>query len=124
VMEAEPILATLGARHRIFLEAEDREIEVAVAEIVAARAVGVELADLLHVENVGEELCGRLGVLGGDCDVLDLRHGRLSICWRALRRAPASNPQSRRSSYPRTPPASATEIFPQRLALVAGAQAP
>ena len=44
VMEAEPVLATFGARHRIVLEAENREIEVAVAEIVASRAVGIDLA--------------------------------------------------------------------------------
>src|SRR5438045_2173084 len=54
VMEAEPVLATCGSRHRIVLAAETREIEVTIAEIVAARAVGIELAAPLHVADGGE----------------------------------------------------------------------
>src|SRR5262249_48938513 len=57
------------------LEVEDRQIEIAVAEVIAPRAMAIELSHLLHAEDLDEEFCRGIGVLRRDCDVLDLRHG-------------------------------------------------
>src|SRR5439155_10555753 len=65
----------LGSGHLIVLEVEDRQVEIAVAEVVARGAGAVHPGDLLHAEDVDVELRGLVHVLGRDGDVLDLRHG-------------------------------------------------
>src|SRR5712692_6940576 len=52
VMDAAEALAALDSGHRVVLEIQDGQIEVAVAEIVAAGVGAVDLADLLHPEHV------------------------------------------------------------------------
>src|SRR3989454_7613145 len=75
VMDAAPVLAALDASHRVVLEVEDRQIEVAVAQIVAPGARTVDLRDFLHAEHLDVELGRLVHVLGREGDVLDLRHG-------------------------------------------------
>jgi len=78
VVDAGPVLAALDAGHRVVLELQDGQVEVAVGEVVAAGVRIVDPADLLHAEHVDVELCRRLGILRGQRDVLDLRHGSSS----------------------------------------------
>src|SRR5262245_10669633 len=75
VMNAAPARAALHAGDRVVLEVEDRQVEVAVAQVVAPGARAVDLRDLLHAEPVDVELRGLVHVLGREGDVLDLRHG-------------------------------------------------
>src|SRR5206468_6756931 len=75
MMDAAPALAALDASHRVVLEVEDRQIEVAVAQVVAPGARAVDLRDLLHAEHVDVELRGLVDILGREGDVFDLRHG-------------------------------------------------
>src|SRR3989454_1571556 len=75
VMDAAPVLAALDASHRVVLEVEDRQIEVAVAQVVTPGARTVDLRDLLHAEHLDVELGRLVHVLGREGDVLDLRHG-------------------------------------------------
>src|SRR5262245_59192148 len=74
-MDPAPASAALHASDRVVLEVEDRQVEVAVAEVVTPGARAVELRDLLHAEHVDVELRGLVHVLGREGDVLDLRHG-------------------------------------------------
>src|SRR6266849_5444064 len=74
VMDAAEALAALDSGHRVVLEIQDGQIEVAVAEIVAAGVGTVDLADLFHPEHVDVELGGLVHVLGRQRDVLDLGH--------------------------------------------------
>src|SRR5713226_3248016 len=74
VMDTAEALAALDSGHRVVLEIQDGQIEVAVAEIVAAGVGAVDLADLLHPEHVDVELGGLVHVLGRQRDVLDLGH--------------------------------------------------
>src|SRR5207244_8508671 len=53
---------------------QDSEIEIPVAQVVAAGIGAVDLADLLHPEYVDVELGGLVHVLGREGDVLDLGH--------------------------------------------------
>src|SRR5712692_1980617 len=64
VVDAAPALATLDPGHRVALEVQDRQVEVAVAEVVALGSRPVELGDLFHAEHVHVELGGRVHVLG------------------------------------------------------------
>src|SRR5262245_37319154 len=73
-MDPAPASAALHASDRVVLEVEDRQVEVAVAEVVAPGARAVDLRDLLHAEHVDVELRGLVHVLGREGDVLDLRH--------------------------------------------------
>src|SRR2546426_1863143 len=75
MMDAAPVLAALDACHRIVLEVEDRQIEVAVAQVVAPGVRAVDLRDLLHAEHLDVELGRLVHILGREGDVLDLRHG-------------------------------------------------
>src|SRR2546430_11934988 len=75
MVDAAVTLASLGPGHLIVLEVENRQVEIAVAEVVARGAGAVHPGDLLHAEDVDVELRGLLHVLGRDGDVLDLRHG-------------------------------------------------
>src|SRR5215813_1748364 len=77
VVDAAPLLAALHARHRVVLEVEDGEVEVAVTQVVAAGVGVVDLADFLHPEHVDVEARGLVRVLGRESDVLDLRHDAL-----------------------------------------------
>src|SRR5262252_3092443 len=74
VMDAAPARAALDAGDRVVLEVQDRQVQVAVAEVIAAGAWAVDLRDLLHAEHVDVELRGLVYVLGREGDVLDLRH--------------------------------------------------
>ena len=67
--------AALDAGDRVVLEVEDRQVQIAVAQVVAGGPRAVDPAYLLHAEHVDVELGGRVHVLGRDGDVLDLRHG-------------------------------------------------
>src|SRR5438132_6658285 len=75
VVDAAPPRAPLDAGHRVVLEVQDREVEVAVGQVVATGALAVHLSDFLHAEHVDVELRGRVDVLARNGDVLDLRHG-------------------------------------------------
>src|SRR5256884_4698709 len=75
VVDATVALATLDPGHLVVLEVEDRQVEVAVAQVVARGTRAVDPGDLLHAEHLDVELRGLLHVLGRDGDVLDLRHG-------------------------------------------------
>src|SRR5262245_25121267 len=77
VVDAAPLFATLHAGHRVVLEVEDSEIEVAVGEVVAAGVWIVDLADFLHPEHVDVEARRLVRVLGRERNVLDLRHDAL-----------------------------------------------
>src|SRR5215470_10303868 len=48
VMDAAPARAALDTSDRIVLEIQDRQVQVAVAEVIAAGAWAVDLRDLLH----------------------------------------------------------------------------
>src|SRR5262245_24316003 len=74
VMDAAPARTALHSGDRVVLEVEDRQVEVAVAQVVAPGARAVDLRDLLHAEHVDVELRGLVHVLGREGDVLDLRH--------------------------------------------------
>src|SRR5688572_2445352 len=74
-MDAAPLGAALDAGHRVVLEIEDGQVEVAVAQVVAPSAHAVDLSDFLHPEHVHIELRGLVHVLRRDRDVPDLRHG-------------------------------------------------
>src|SRR5262245_10273098 len=74
VMDTAPARAALDAGDRVVLEVQDRQVQVAVAEVIAAGAWAVDLRDLLHAEHVDVELRGLVHVLGREGDVLDLRH--------------------------------------------------
>src|SRR5881392_2702527 len=74
VVDATVALATLDPGHLVVLEVEDRQVEVAVAQVVARGTRAVDPGDLLHAEHLDVELRGLLHVLGRDGDVLDLRH--------------------------------------------------
>src|SRR5215470_9748765 len=78
VMDAAPARTALHAGDRVVLEVEDRQVEVAVAQVITPGARAVDLRDLLHAEHVHVELRGLVHVLGREGDVLDLRHGRFS----------------------------------------------
>src|SRR5206468_4011524 len=75
VMDAGPVLAPLDAGHLVVLELEDGEVDLAVGQVVAAGVRIVDAADLLQSEHVDVELRGRVGILRGQRDVPDLRHG-------------------------------------------------
>src|SRR5437870_7101591 len=75
VVDATVALATFDPGHLVVLEVEDRQVEVAVAQVVARGTRAVDPGDLLHAEHLDVELRGLLHVLGRDGDVLDLRHG-------------------------------------------------
>src|SRR2546425_6904724 len=75
VVDAAPAGAALDPGDRVILEVEDREVDVAVAQVVTPGARAVDLRDLLHAEHVDVELRSRVHVLGREGDVLDLRHG-------------------------------------------------
>src|SRR5262245_42576404 len=75
VMDAVPVLAALDSGHGVVLEVENRQVDVAVAQVTAPGARAVDLGDLLHAEHVDVELGGPVHVLGREGDVLDLRHG-------------------------------------------------
>src|SRR5215813_2559625 len=77
VVDAGPVLATLGPGDFVVLEFQDGEVDIAIGEVVAARVRIVDTADLLQAEHVDVELGGRIGVLGRNRDVPDLRHGGL-----------------------------------------------
>src|SRR5262245_50811860 len=77
MMDAAPVFPALHAGHRVVLEVQDGQIDVAVGEIVAAGARAVDLADLLHPEHFDVELRRLVHVLGRDRDVLDLGHAVL-----------------------------------------------
>src|SRR5262245_43392218 len=79
VVDAAPCLAAVGAGGRVVLEVEDRQVDVTVAQEVAARAEVVDLAALLHAEDLDVEPRGPLDVLGGERDVLELGHGVLLV---------------------------------------------
>src|SRR5262249_39600462 len=79
VMDAGPVLAALDTRHRVVLELEDGEVQIAVGEVETARVRVVDLAHFFHAEHVDVELRGGVGVGGGERDVLDLRHGGGSL---------------------------------------------
>ena len=73
VVDAFPVFAAL-AGYGVALEVEDRHVYVAVAEHEAFGVVAVELGYLAEPEHLGVEFGGLFGVVGGDGDVLDLRH--------------------------------------------------
>src|SRR5262245_55924611 len=75
VMDAAPVLAALDSGHGVVLEVENRQVDVAVAQVTAPGARAVDLGDLLHAEHVDVELGGPVHVLGREGNVLDLRHG-------------------------------------------------
>src|SRR6516164_1679176 len=74
VMDAAPARTAFHAGDRVVLEVEDRQVEVAVAQVITPGARAVDLRDLLHAEHVHVELRGLVHVLGREGDVLDLRH--------------------------------------------------
>src|SRR5213592_1324132 len=74
VVDATVALAPLDPGHLVVLEVEDRQVEVAVAEVVTRGTRAVDPGDLLHAEYLDVELRGRVDVLGRDGDVLDLWH--------------------------------------------------
>src|SRR5262245_57750571 len=80
VVDAAPALAPLDAGDGIVLEIQDRQVDIAVAQVVASRPRTVDPGDLLHAEHVDVELGGLVDVLGRKGDVLDLGHGRGASC--------------------------------------------
>src|SRR5262249_39681203 len=74
VVDSGEALAAFDAGRCIVLEIEDGEVDVAVGKEDAARPGIVYLADFLHAEGLDVELRGFLDVLGGQRNVLDLRH--------------------------------------------------
>ena len=74
VMDAAEAAAALDARRLIVLEIENREVDVAVTQEAADGARVVDGAHLLHAEDLDVESGRPLHVLGGERDVLDLRH--------------------------------------------------
>ena len=58
----------------IVLEPEHCYVDIPVAEVVTLRIIALHLAHNLQIENVSVEVRGRLWVLAGDRDVLELRH--------------------------------------------------
>src|SRR5262249_18558888 len=77
VMDAGEALAPLGSGHRVVLELQNGEVEIAVAQVVPAGVRILDPPDLLHPEHVDIELRGLVGVLGRQRNVLDLGHGIL-----------------------------------------------
>src|SRR5438128_1458868 len=75
VVKATPGLAALSAGYRIVLEVENCQVDIAVAQVVAARARTVDFADFRETEHFLIKASGGLDVLRRDRDVLDLRHG-------------------------------------------------
>src|SRR5204863_1435364 len=75
VVDAAPARAALDAGDRVVLEVEDGEIEIAIAQVIPASALAIDLADFLHAEHVDVELGSGVDVLARDGDVFDLRHG-------------------------------------------------
>src|SRR5262245_47529375 len=75
VVDAAPVLAALDSSHRVILEVEDGQVEIAVRQVIAARPRAIDPGDLLHAEDVDVELGGLVDVLGRKGDVLDLWHG-------------------------------------------------
>src|SRR4029453_16857368 len=55
VMDAAPARAALDPGDRIVLEVQDRQVEVAVAQVIAPSTRAVDLGDLFHAEHVGVE---------------------------------------------------------------------
>src|SRR6266851_4123524 len=77
VVDARELPAPLDPGHRVVLEVQHRQVEIAVGQEEAADRGVIDAPDLLHAEDVHVELGRLLGVLGGQRDVLDLRHGGL-----------------------------------------------
>ena len=74
VVDAAVGLAVLRAGYLVVLEVEDRQVDVAVAEVVALGVGGVKFGDFAQAENFGVEPGGGVGVLGGNGDMLNLGH--------------------------------------------------
>src|SRR5262249_11917065 len=74
VVDAAPVLAALHAGHVVVLEVENGQVEIAVAQVVAAGGRAVDPGDLLQAEDVHVELGRLLRILGRERDVLDLGH--------------------------------------------------
>src|SRR5579859_6912793 len=99
MVDAAPLLAALSASHGVALEVEDRQVEVAVAQVIAACAGAVDFADFLQAEHVDVEAGGRIHVLGGDGDMFDLRHGPdLTLANRRRRYGPSAGRISGKSA--------------------------
>src|SRR5262249_5590121 len=70
-----PLFAALGPSHRVALEVEDGQIDIAVAEVVPLRARPVELGNFFHAEHFDIVLGGLIYILRRDGNVLNLWHG-------------------------------------------------
>src|SRR5262249_28241026 len=63
MVNATPLFAALGPSHRVALEVEDGQIDIAVAEVVPLRARPIELGNLFHAEHFDIELGGLIYIL-------------------------------------------------------------
>ena len=74
VVDATVILTVLRSSHLVVLEVQDRQVDVAVTEIIPLGIGAVELGNLLKTEHIDIELGCLVGILGGDGYMLNLRH--------------------------------------------------
>ena len=58
--------APLGARHLVVLEVKDRQVDVAVTQVVAGGVLGVQFLYLLETEDIDVEPGGGINILGGN----------------------------------------------------------
>src|SRR5262249_40023932 len=65
------------------LEPQYRQVDGAVAQVIAISERAVGLADLLEIERLFIEFGHRVRVLCGDRDVTELRHSRLLVSYSA-----------------------------------------